>query len=220
MKNFGIVLGAWLLMFQLAGAQIPTDFYTGTWAMVIKGTPNGDAKMHVTISRVDTTLTGLMKDTTGQTEVGKVTGIEEKESGIIIYFSAQGYDVSADLKKVDDHNLSGSLINMFDVTATRLMTQDFYAGKWEILFKGTPNGDGTLVTELIRQDGQLTGELKDPSGQAAAIKITRVDEKENGIEIFFTAQGYDVSVVLNKVDNDNLKGSLVNMFDATAKRMK
>lgn len=195
------------------------DIFVGKWELIFKGTPNGDAKLHAELMRTEGKLGGLLKDPSTTTDPIKITSIDEKEGGLVIYFSAQGYDVSVDLKKVDDHNLTGTLMNMFEATATRLQ-EDFFAGKWEIIFLKTPNGDGKLHTELIRQEGKLTGELKDPSGQVEPIKISRIDEKENGIEIFFTAQGYDVSVVLNKVDNDNLKGSLINMFDAKAARIK
>lgn len=195
------------------------DYFVGKWELIFKGTPNGDAKLHADLVRTEGKLGGMLKDPSSSTEPIQITNIEEKEDALVIYFTAQGYDVSVDLKKVDDNKLTGSLLNMFDAVATRLQ-DDFFAGKWEITFLGTPNGDGKLLTDLIRQEGKLTGELKDPSGQIDPIKITRIDEIENGIEIFFTAQGYDVSVILNKVDNDNLKGSLINMFDAKAARIK
>lgn len=96
---------------------------------------------------------------------------------------------------------------------------DFFAGKWEITFIGTPNGDGKMVTELVRKDGKLTGKLK-PADGSDAIDITNIEEEAEKMTIFFSTQGYDVSVELSKVDNDNLKGSLMNMFDAKAVRTK
>jgi hypothetical protein len=101
-------------------------------------------------------------------------------------------------------------------------TPDFFAGKWEILVVGTPNGDSKLVTELIRKDGKLTGELKDPSGQnPEALPITSIVEAGNKLTIYFTAQGTDVNLDLEKVDDSHLKGSVMSgMFDATAVRIK
>lgn len=96
---------------------------------------------------------------------------------------------------------------------------DFFAGKWEITFIGTPNGDGKMTTELVRKDGKLTGKLK-PADGSDAIDITNIEEEAEKLTIFFSTQGYDVSVELSKVDNDNLKGSLMNMFDAKAIRIK
>lgn len=99
---------------------------------------------------------------------------------------------------------------------------DFFAGKWEILITGTPNGDSKFLTELVRKDGKLTGELKDPTGaKTEATPITKIDESANTITIYFdTAQAGEIGIELNKVDDDNLKGSLMSMFDASASRIK
>lgn len=98
---------------------------------------------------------------------------------------------------------------------------DFFAGKWEISIFGTPNGDSKMTTNLVRKDGKLTGELTNPADTSTPpIPITAVEEKEGKIEIAFTASGYDVTIELNKVDDENLKGSMLNMFDVKAKRIK
>ncbi|GGC05296.1 hypothetical protein [Dyadobacter sediminis] len=101
-------------------------------------------------------------------------------------------------------------------------SNDFFAGKWEVSVVGTPNGDSKLVTDLVRKDGKLTGELKDPTGQnPEALPITSIVEEGNKITIYFTAQGTDVSLDLAKVDDTHLKGSVMSgMFDASAVRVK
>ncbi len=112
----------------------------------------------------------------------------------------------------------GITIKGFSQTAT---TTDFFVGKWEITIFGTPNGDSKMTTNLVRKDGKLTGELTNPADTSTpAIPITAVEEKEGKIEIAFTASGYDVTLELNKVDDENLKGSMMSMFDAKAKRIK
>lgn len=113
----------------------------------------------------------------------------------------------------------GIVMNGFSQTTAP--TTDFFVGKWEITIFGTPNGDSKMITELIRKDGKLTGELKSLTDTSApAIPITSVDEKEGEIEIAFSASGYDITLPLKKEDNDNLKGQLMGMFDAKAKRLK
>ncbi|GAB3558256.1 hypothetical protein [Spirosoma fluminis] len=98
---------------------------------------------------------------------------------------------------------------------------DFFADKWEIVVTGTPNGDAKFVTNLVRKDGKLTGELADPTDASREkIPLTSIEESTDKLSMAFTAQGYDVTLELTKVDDDNLKGSLMNMFDAKAKRLK
>ena len=98
---------------------------------------------------------------------------------------------------------------------------DFYAGKWEITILGTPNGDAKMIASLSRKDGKFVGEMTNPAEPtAAANPITNVEEVEEKLIIYFSASGYDLSIPFEKVDNDNLKGKLMDMFDCTAKRTK
>lgn len=99
---------------------------------------------------------------------------------------------------------------------------DFFAGKWEILIMGTPDGDAKMNAILVRKDGKLTGELVSAGGDGSKepIVITQIEEGSDKVNLFFTAQGYDVNLELTKVDEDHLKGQLMNMFDATAVRVK
>ncbi len=100
---------------------------------------------------------------------------------------------------------------------------DFFAGKWEILVTGLPDGDTKFVTDLVRKDGKLTGELKDPTGKKTeATPISKVEE-EPGKKITLymsTTQAGEVPIELIKADEDHLKGQLMGMFDATAVRLK
>jgi hypothetical protein len=99
--------------------------------------------------------------------------------------------------------------------------KDFFAGKWEITVIGTPNGDSKLIANLVRKEGKLTGELKDASDATKpAIDITNIVESADKIDIEFSTSGYDVSLSLEKIDDDNLKGQLMGMFDAKAIRIK
>ncbi|GAB3640073.1 hypothetical protein [Spirosoma arcticum] len=126
--------------------------------------------------------------------------------------------------------LVGIAFNGFSQTTTSTTTTptttttstDFFAGKWEITITGTPNGDAKMVTDLIRKDGKLTGELKDPTGTNPVTLITKVEEEPGKkITIYFdTAQAGEIGVELAKVDDDHLKGQLMNMFDSTAVRIK
>lgn len=98
---------------------------------------------------------------------------------------------------------------------------DFFAGKWEIAIAGTPMGDVKLVTELVRKDSKLTGELADPAdSNKPKLPITKVEEKGDKLIIYFeSTQAGELALDLNKADENTLKGTVYN-FDAIAKRIK
>lgn len=106
-------------------------------------------------------------------------------------------------------------------TPEKAAAADFFAGKWDVVFIGTPNGDAKLIATFTRKDGKLTGELKGTTeDQKEPIPLTDVQEESDKISFAFTAQGYDLTLSLEKVDDDNLKGMLMNMFESKAVRIK
>lgn len=97
---------------------------------------------------------------------------------------------------------------------------DFFAGKWEISVTSTPRGDVKFLTNLVRKEGKLTGELVEAGDANAKRPITKIEERANKLVIYFeSSQGGEIAIDLTKVDGDNLKGSLMS-YDATAKRLK
>jgi hypothetical protein len=104
---------------------------------------------------------------------------------------------------------------------SQTIPKDFFAGKWEISVTGTPNGDAKFITNLVRKDGKLTGEMADPVDTTKPkTPITKVEEKGNNMVIYFeSAEAGELSIDLAKVDDDNLKGTVYN-FETTAKRLK
>lgn len=74
------------------------DYFVGKWQIVIKGTPNGDAQMVFILSKKDGEIAGVIQDTSG-TEISVISKSEIKEGSIILFFTAQGYDVNLDLKR-------------------------------------------------------------------------------------------------------------------------
>ncbi|KQS27127.1 hypothetical protein [Dyadobacter sp. Leaf189] len=114
-----------------------------------------------------------------------------------------------------------SLCCVYQASAQTAATPDFFAGKWEIAINGTPNGDVKFLTDLVRKDGKLTGELMNANDTTAAKRpITKIEESADRIAIYFeTAEVGELSIDLAKVDDDNLKGMVYN-FEATGKRVK
>jgi hypothetical protein len=100
-------------------------------------------------------------------------------------------------------------------------TVDFFAGKWNVLVKGTPSGDSRMLIVLDKKDVSLAGVVQDSLGVEIA-KIDKIEAgaKEPGLIVYFNSHGYDVNVELSKKDDDHVIGSLMGMFDAEGERIK
>jgi hypothetical protein len=97
---------------------------------------------------------------------------------------------------------------------------DFFAGKWATITVGTPGGDGKGLIILTRNaEGKLTGYSCAANGEGEKTTFSRVDEKEKSVTVYFKARGYDVYIYLEKVDDNHLTGSTMDMFDTTATRV-
>ena len=122
-KGFLFAALFFLLLSLNVKAQTSTaNYFAGKWSVLVKGTPNGDVKMNFILENNNDTLTGIVQDTTGA-EISKISGVDQKENEITIYFTAQGYDVNVVLAKKDDDHANGSLMGMFDAEGERIKQQ-------------------------------------------------------------------------------------------------
>jgi len=109
-----------LLFSTGAKAQTVTaDYFSGKWNVLLKGLPDGDTKMFIVLEKKDTTMTGVVQDSTG-TQISKIDKVELKENTATVYFTAQGYDVNLSMTKKDDDHITGSLMGMFDAEGERV----------------------------------------------------------------------------------------------------
>jgi cytochrome c len=97
---------------------------------------------------------------------------------------------------------------------------DFFVGAWETTFMGTPQGDAVMNLRLERKDGKLTGTIKPKTGDIPAETLEKVEETDGKIMIYFKMSGFNINVNLEKVDADNVKGSMMGMFTTKATRIK
>jgi hypothetical protein len=123
MRTARLLLSAILLLAATLGAnaqsQEAPDYFTGKWTVLVKGTPNGDVKLVLSIDRKDTALTAVVLDTTGG-EFAKVDRIVRKDTALTAYFSAMGYDLYLEMTRKDDDHMTGNLVGMFEAEATRI----------------------------------------------------------------------------------------------------
>ncbi|HLK29208.1 MAG TPA: hypothetical protein VKT28_11575 [Puia sp.] len=123
MQQFKLILAGLLLLLLSANVNAQgkkgADYFAGKWNMLVKGTPDGDAKMVFVLDKKDTTLIGIVQDSTGK-EISKITNMELKDSVLTVYFSAQGYDINVVMNRKDDDHVVGSLMGMFDTEGERI----------------------------------------------------------------------------------------------------
>lgn len=123
MKKLSLIFAGlfFLLLSTGASAQSKTgaDYFTGTWSVLVKGTPNGDAKMIFALVKKDSTMTGVVKDSSGA-ETAKISSAELKENQLTVYFTTGGYDINLVMEKKDEDHTTGSLMGMFDAEGERI----------------------------------------------------------------------------------------------------
>jgi hypothetical protein len=123
------------------------------------------------------------------------------------------------MKKIKSLLIALVLVTVTFAAKAQTSTAAYFAGKWNVLLKGTPDGDHKMVFIIENASDSLSGVIQDSTG-AEISKISSIEQKENEITVYFNAQGYDVNVVHDKKDDDHATGSLMGMFDVDAERIK
>jgi hypothetical protein len=119
-KSLILILFIGIAISGSAQAPAVSDFYVGKWDVVVIGTPQGDAKMVLSLNRKDGKLAGEILNPTDSTSV-PLTSIEEAaENKLSINFSMMGYDLNIPFEKADDDNIKGLLMGMFETKAKRI----------------------------------------------------------------------------------------------------
>jgi hypothetical protein len=106
---------------------------------------------------------------------------------------------------------------VFSIGAKAQAPADYFVGNWSVLITGLPKGDAKSIVGFERKDGKLTGFMVDDK-QAKTV-FTKIDEKEKSVTGYYTASGYDCYLYLEKKDDNNVTGSLMDMFDCTGVRV-
>jgi hypothetical protein len=93
-----------------------------------------------------------------------------------------------------------SAVNLFAQSQSDI---DFFSGKWEIMIKGTQNGDATVILVLEKGGDGLIGSVQDANGSELS-KIARIVVGTNTLNLQFNVQGQTVNVELVKKDDDHV----------------
>ncbi|WP_157243384.1 hypothetical protein [Algoriphagus resistens] len=114
----GIMCMLSVIMVQ-ASSQPSPEYFEGKWAVLVKGTPNGDATIPVRFETVEGKTIGYFMEE-GATEESKMSSVTISGDVVNTAFNISGYDVTLSLKKVDDDHAKGDLMGMFDAEGTRV----------------------------------------------------------------------------------------------------
>ena len=112
-----------------------------------------------------------------------------------------------------------SLAVSLSATAQTNSGAGYFMGKWNILVKNLPQGDTKMLVILDKKDTTLAGAIQDSTGKEIA-KFTKVELQDTTVTVYFSAEGYDVFLRLDKKGDDHVAGSMMNMFDAEGDRVK
>ncbi len=95
------------------------EYFEGKWSVLVKGTPQGDATIPMRFETKEGATKGyFMADESGQEfEMSSVSIIDGVLSAA---FNIQGYDVDINMSEVDGDNAAGSLMGMFELSASRV----------------------------------------------------------------------------------------------------
>lgn len=107
----------------------------------------------------------------------------------------------------------------FNLNAQSANSSNLFDGKWKVDFKDLPAESTIMVFNLVFKEGNYTGTINDEKGKEIA-KIDKSETEDYQVTVYFSASGYDVNVVLKKVDDDHISGNMMGMFEGKGERIK
>lgn len=126
MKKASIIISIIILAIAIstrsANAQTKNtgeNYFIGKWNAVVYGVPDGDTKMVINIEKKDDKISGNMADPSKSDPPLEFANIEVSDSSFKATFNAQGMDITLMLKIKDDKNVTGSMMDMFDIKGTK-----------------------------------------------------------------------------------------------------
>lgn len=93
--------------------------------------------------------------------------------------------------------------------------EDYFVGTWKVKAYNLPQGDTDMIIQLDKKDGKLSGGLVDAATKQITTPFTKIDVAANKLTAYFIAQeqGMEVYLTLEKKDDTNVTGSIMDMFN-------
>lgn len=101
---------------------------------------------------------------------------------------------------------------------SQAQTTDYFVGDWEVTIKDTPMGTISVLLTLERIDGKLVGKFVD-NASGTETKMNQITEEENKLTLNFTSEYGDLYLTLQREDEENVSGSVMDSFAVEGKRV-
>jgi hypothetical protein len=128
------------------------------------------------------------------------------------------------MKKLSTLFVFSFLSLLFFATTLQAQTapEDYFAGTWKVKAFGLPDGDTEMTILFEKKDGKLTGGIVDAATKKVVNPFTKVELAGNKVTAYFIAPEQQMEVYLNleKKDDTNVKGSIMDMFNMEGAKAK
>jgi hypothetical protein len=94
-------------------------YFIGKWNVMVYGVPDGDTKMLINIEKKDDKISGTLADPAKTEPPLNLENVVVADSTFKATFNTQGMDISIMLKIKDDKNITGNMMEMFDIKGTK-----------------------------------------------------------------------------------------------------
>jgi hypothetical protein len=100
--------------------------------------------------------------------------------------------------------------------------EDYFVGSWKVKAYGLPDGDAEMIIQFEKKEGKLSGGIVDPATKKVINPFTRIEVASNKVTAYFMApeQQMEVYLTLEKKDDANVKGSIMDMFNMEGTKAK
>lgn len=126
MKKVSIIISTIILVLIATSGSINAQskntgekYFLGKWNAMVYGVPDGDTKMVITIEKKDDKISGTLADPAKTDPPLILENIAIADSSFKATFNTQGMDISIMLKIKDDKNITGNMMEMFDIKGTK-----------------------------------------------------------------------------------------------------
>lgn len=103
------------------------------------------------------------------------------------------------------------------ISVVNAKDNDKLIGTWDVTVQDTPQGNVNVHLTIEKVDGTIKAKFKQ-AGSDQETSAT-VSEQENGITLYFFAEGYDLYMTIRPDGDDAVSGYLVDQFPVKGLRM-